>query len=116
MPTGISYPLDFNSRGDLTTSSDEFLVRDHILHILETFPGERIMNQRFGLPNQIFNALVPSVVNNAIKNAILNSIPEEISSLSVATLEASEEGRYRVQIRYSVNNLEQAPIDFTIGQ
>lgn len=49
---GISFPFDLNGRGGITTSEltreDLTRIKESILQIILTYPGERVMEPEFG--------------------------------------------------------------------
>lgn len=75
MLRGISYPLQLEN-GSLKLSERANVVREQILSVIETNPGERIMLPLYGLREQIFNSLAPAVVISDIENVISRWVPE----------------------------------------
>lgn len=53
---GIGYPLTLKN-GGLQLKSDADLVQDAIFSILQTQPYERVMRPRYGIPDQLFDAI-----------------------------------------------------------
>ena len=45
---GWRFPVDINRNGTLSMSSDEELIRESIIIVLGTAPGERVMRPGFG--------------------------------------------------------------------
>lgn len=111
---GLKYPLSYNSSGGLDIAEDRDLILSHILHILETVPSERIMNQSFGLPPQLFNSLVPTIINSYIRNSILNEIGDEVSSLRLKAVDVGESGLYKLRIDYEIDKVPQPPVFFEL--
>lgn len=110
---GFSYPLQIEN-GSLRTSIDFELVREHILSVLETRPYERVMNSDYGLSDLVFEVLNPELINSKIYRAIIEQV-DEISELRVTgNHSGGEEGVYAVSIRYKVNGIPQAPINFKL--
>ena len=105
MTIGISYPLRVVN-GSLSVSGGVKLTDEHVISILETHPGERVMRREQGLKDQTFNSLKPTLVDSSIENALRKGSPVDLSDASVAgDYSESDQGIYRVSITYKDRNL-----------
>ena len=98
---GLSYPLNINSNGGLSVSSGSRLTDEHILSILETKPGERVMRRDFGFQPEIFSSINPNIIDSQVEAALHKGSPGDLSTATVEG-DASEgnSGIYRLQIFY----------------
>lgn len=112
---GLTYPLEVDINGQLKTSTDYNLVREHILSVLDTRPYERALRADYGLPDLIFEVINPILINSRISKAILDEVTE-LSDLEVdgEWRNTGEEGIYQVKITYFVNGIPQPPISFAL--
>lgn len=110
MYRGINYPLEFTKNGDLKEAEDLDLTVSHIKHILETLPGERVMQQDFGLPNQIFRSYLPILVANTIKRSINKEIEEDVK---VKVNKRTEDGSLLLDVFYGQNS---SPLQFELRE
>lgn len=110
---GLTYPLQANN-GTLLLSQDFGLVREHILSVIETRPYERVLNADYGLSDLVFETIDPDLINARIAKAIYEEV-EEVSDVEVlGNTAGADNGVYSVTIRYRVNGLPQAPINFQL--
>jgi phage baseplate assembly protein W len=75
---GFNPPFIGGTQGVLSRQEDTRLIKNDILQLLNTVPGERIHRPSFGTPLRevIFDPLTESVLS-ALKNQILNAISRE---------------------------------------
>ena len=105
MAQGITYPLQLDGKGGLKLESGSALTRAHVLSVIETRPGERILRQDYGLPDMIMDIVNPPAINAKIEAAIERNCPE-ISNSVVVTGDYSGigDGVYRVRVEYGAAN------------
>lgn len=109
---GISYPLQLVN-GGLKTSTDFDLIREAIASILETRLGERIMRLEFGTPSYIFESVQkPEVICEQIRIALVTQI-SEVDSFQVGG-EINEDGVMQVRILWTVESIQQPPIQYQL--
>lgn len=110
---GLTYPLQI-SNGGLSLSTDEQLVEERIISVLETRPFERIMRADYGLPDSTFETIQPAAIDAKISNSIVEQVGN-IQDLSVKGIwTQGEEGIYSVTITYSVAGTIQPPLTLSL--
>lgn len=109
---GIAYPLTI-SDGQLSTATDADLVRQQIFSVLETRPHERVMRPRYGMPDLLFNAIVPGILGVAIQQALVAEIRQGVFEAALADYDY--EGGFAVEVRWSLSGIPQPPINFEYG-
>lgn len=110
---GWSMPVELDPRtGLVATVAYEADIRQSILIILETAPGERVMRPNFGcgIHELVFDA-VDSTVIQRIKSLVeeaLRRCEARIDVLGVAVdEEATSEGQLKVEVEYRVRKTNQ---------
>ena len=106
MTVGISYPLRISPGGSLRLSTGLKLTEEHILSVLETKVGERVMRREYGLEDLIFSSTSPDLIDSSIEKSLFLS-DKTLSECRVVgdASEYSSEGVYRVSISYDDREL-----------
>lgn len=104
---GWSFPVRPDpATGAVATASYEEDVRQAILIILRTNPGERVMRPDFGagldaLVFEPINATTAALVQHRVERALILHEPR-IDQIGITVAAVPREGRLDVQIRYRV--------------
>jgi len=103
---GWAFPIRLDQQGDIALASGEDDIRQAILIILGTAPGERVMRPDFGAGLQ---ALVFEPLNTATKALVKHRVEEallvwepRIDSLEVNVADERALGRLLIELRYRV--------------
>ena len=103
---GWAFPIRLDQQGDIALASGEDDIRQAILIILGTAPGERVMRPDFGAGLQ---ALVFEPLNTATKALVKHRVEEallvwepRIDSLEVNVTDERTLGRLLIELRYRV--------------
>ncbi len=107
--SGWKFPVSLDNRNGFELVSEEEDIREAILIILNTTPGERVMRPEFGcgIHNYVF-----SVVNSSnlsmIENEIIKSLtlyePRIVIDNIKAEVDSSDAGRLLINIDYTVTS------------
>ena len=103
---GWAFPIRLDQQGDIALAGGEDDIRQAILIILGTAPGERVMRPDFGAGLQ---ALVFEPLNTATKALVKHRVEEallvwepRIDSLEVNVTDERALGRLLIELRYRV--------------
>ncbi len=107
--TGWRFPVGLDEEGRFETVSDEEDIREAILIILKTAPGERVMQPEFGCG---INDYIFSVINSAtmmeiekeVKRALLLYEPRIVTERVEVSAEDASEGKLLISIDYTVKS------------
>ena len=108
---GISFPLGVDALGRIALNSLEDHVRQSILLILQTAPGERVMNPDFGagLNNLVFEPISSATLalaQHRVKDALTRFEPR-IDVLNVdVTVDPQREGALLINLQYRVRRTD----------
>lgn len=111
---GFSYPLQVDN-GGLKLSEDADLVAEAIYSVLETRIGERVWRPRsYGTPDYCFSAVsnaafIPARMEVALQEQVTD--PDEFQVIGAFN---ETEGTVFVDLRYTLNKIEQPPIQFVL--
>lgn len=110
MNAGISYPLRTNSRGGIQASSGESKIKESLLLILGTQPGERLMRPNFGcnLRDLVFasnNAATSDIARHRVSEALRVWEPRIVVDDVIVTND-NKDGRLIVEIKYRVKTTD----------
>ena len=104
--SGWSFPIRVDKQGEIALVSREEDIRQAILVILGTRPGERVMRPDFGAG---LKALVFEPINTATKALVKHRVEEalllwepRIDSVEVTMTDERSLGRLLIDIRYRV--------------
>jgi len=104
--SGWSFPIRIDKQGEIALVSREEDIRQAILVILGTSPGERVMRTDFGAG---LKALVFEPINTATKALVKHRVEEalllwepRIDSVEVTMADERSLGRLLIDIRYRV--------------
>jgi phage baseplate assembly protein W len=105
--TGWSFPPEFSKRGSVKMVSAEEDIRQSLLILLSTTPGERVMQPSFGcgLKSKVYENINESsvtILKDMIKRAILFFEPRVVLESINADTTESYEGRLNFIIQYRV--------------
>jgi phage baseplate assembly protein W len=105
---GWAFPVAFDATGEVATVRHEEDIRQAVLLILETNPGERVMRPDFGaglraLVFEPINTTTASRVKHKVERALVLWEPR-IDSIGVTVTAERGEGRLDVEIRYRVRS------------
>lgn len=103
---GWAFPLSPAPDGDVEMVSDEEDIRQSIVLILETEPGERVMRPDFGcgLRGLVFepiNASTLALAGYKVEQALVKWEPR-INVIDVSVTPDAEAGKLMIQISYQV--------------
>lgn len=102
--TGLSYPLEI-SEGNLKISSNENLIRQHILSWLETFKNERV-EPDYGIKMYVGKSQNKSVIESEIFNDLLRNIPDTRFNVKVTD---NDTGDLLITVEWATDQFETAP-------
>ncbi len=99
--------------GDLTTIKDEAAIKQAIINLLLTVPGERLFDSKIGssLNNLLFEVLdyaTASLINTEIENTLRNYEPR-INVLSIVTEPNFDSNGFDVELVFEVIGREDIP-------
>lgn len=105
--TGWKFPVTLDTEGSIELVSEEEDIKEAILIILNTVPGERVMRPEFGcgIHNYIFSILNSSnlmMIEDEVRNALTLYEPRIIIDEVKAEPHSSEGGKLVVAIDYTV--------------
>jgi phage baseplate assembly protein W len=105
--TGWSFPPEFSRRGQVSMVSAEEDIRQSILILLGTTPGERVMQPIFGcgLKSQVYeniNESTITILKDLIKRAILFFEPRVILQSIEIDQSSSYDGYLRIHLSYNI--------------
>src|SRR5262245_56204509 len=103
---GWSFPVSFNSTGEVASSAYEEDIREAIRIILGTNPGERIMRPDFGaglqaLTFEPINTTTLALAKHRVEEALILWEPR-IDNIGVQVSAAPEVGKLMINIHYRV--------------
>jgi len=103
---GWSFPVSFNSAGEIASSAYEEDIREAIRIILGTNPGERIMRPDFGaglraLAFEPINTTTLALAKHRVEEALILWEPR-IDKIGVAVSAEPDAGKLTINIRYRV--------------
>ncbi|MCA9623475.1 MAG: GPW/gp25 family protein [Myxococcales bacterium] len=106
--TGWSFPIAFDASGEVATVSEEEDIRQSILIILRTNPGERVMRPEFGaglraLLFEPINAATASRTKHRVERALIEWEPR-IDGIAVGVTAARGVPRLDITVRYRVRS------------
>jgi phage baseplate assembly protein W len=104
--TGLAFPLQLNGSGDVAMARYDEDIRQAVLLILETEPGERVMRPSFGagLGGLVFeplNTTTEALAQHRVETALVKWEPR-IDIIKVQVNAVPHEGRLDIEIRYRV--------------
>ncbi len=109
--SGLAFPFALDSSGCLAMNSLEDHVRQSILLILRTAPGERVMNPDFGAGlNQLafepLNQATLSLAQHQVQQALVRFEPRiEVLSVS-ASINAQEQNQILINLQYRIRSTD----------
>jgi phage baseplate assembly protein W len=103
---GWAFPPTPAAPGEVELSAYEVDVRQAVLIILGTNPGERVMHPDFGagLSALIFepiNATTAALVRHHVENALITWEPR-IDAITVAVTPLPEQGQIEIDVRFRI--------------
>ncbi|MDX1370881.1 MAG: hypothetical protein R3321_00335 [Nitrososphaeraceae archaeon] len=111
----LKYPLTIRN-GGLDTTTDNQILQEAILSVIETEKGERVMRQEYGLNNQLFQAVLGDVVDVEIKRSIEAQVTEIDEIVTRVNNDDLENGTLRMQIFWSTNGRSQVPVNLELSK
>lgn len=105
--TGWNFPPEFSKRGNVIMVSAEEDIRQSLLILLSTSPGERVMQPTFGcgLKTQVYeniNESTVTILKDLIARAILFYEPRVILENIVTDISDAYEGKLNFTIFYTI--------------
>lgn len=112
---GIAYPLRVEN-GNLATNVDFAIKAQEIRSVVETRFFERVMRADYGVGDHTLDVIDPGQINSEFQTSIMDQV-SGLSSLSVTGdwLSSGDNGIYNVFIMYSIDNIPQLPINFSLS-
>ena len=106
--TGWKFPLELHTDGSFVVTDGEEDIREAILIILNTSPGERVMRPEFGcgIHNYVFSVINVSNLQriaDEVRKALIRYEPRISIEEVRAAPDDNEEGRLLVDIDYVVH-------------
>jgi phage baseplate assembly protein W len=114
MSTNIDYPYQFDTRGRTATTGADDHIRDMIMQVLFTAPGERVNRPDFGSGLlQLLFAPNSDELATATQFLVQGALQRWLGDLIVAEAVAveSDEGLLRVTVQYTVRRTQQRKVD-----
>jgi phage baseplate assembly protein W len=104
--TGWAFPVGLTPSGDVALASDAEDIRQAILIILGTTPGERVMRPDFGaglyaLVFEPLNTTTKALARHYVEQALIQWEPR-IDSIAVTVTDEARLGRLTIEINYRV--------------
>jgi phage baseplate assembly protein W len=104
--TGWAFPVRPDAAGEVALVSHDEDIRQAVLLMLETEPGERAMRPGFGaglrsLAFEPLNTTTMALARHRVQTALIDWEPR-IDSITVAVSAVPQEGRLTIDIRYRV--------------
>lgn len=105
--SGWKFPVSLNKKNGFELVSEDEDIREAILIILNTVPGERVMRPEFGcgIHNYVFsvvNSSNLSMIENEIVKALTLYEPRIVIDNIKAEVDSSDAGRLLINIDYTV--------------
>ena len=118
----LSFDFTANPQtGDVATVKDAISVKRGIKNVLLTAPFERLFQPEFGsgIKNLLFEPMTPLTeqrLSDACEDAI-DAWEKRASVINIAVISDEEYNRYRVAIKFSINNsLETEQVDVLLNR
>ena len=118
----LSFDFTANPQtGDVATVKDAVSVKRGIKNVLLTAPFERLFQPEFGsgIKNILFEPMTPLTeqrLSDACRDAI-DAWEKRASVINIAVISDEEYNRYRVAIKFSINNsLETEQVDVLLNR
>jgi phage baseplate assembly protein W len=118
----LSFDFTANPQtGDVATVKDAVSVKRGIKNVLLTAPFERLFQPEFGsgIKNILFEPMTPLTeqrLSDACEDAI-DAWEKRASVIDIAVISEEEYNRYRVAIKFSINNsLETEQVDVFLNR
>ena len=118
----LSFDFTANPQtGDVATVKDAVSVKRGIKNILLTAPFERLFQPEFGsgIKNILFEPMTP-LTEQRLSDACADAIEaweKRASVINIAVISEEEYNRYRVAIKFSINNsLETEQVDVFLNR
>jgi phage baseplate assembly protein W len=114
MSTNIDYPYQFDTRGRTATTGADDHIRDMIMQVLFTAPGERVNRPDFGSGLlQLLFAPNSDELATATQFLVQGALQRWLGDLIVAEAVAveSDEGLLRVTVQYTVRRTQQRKVN-----
>jgi phage baseplate assembly protein W len=104
--TGWSFPVGMTPSGEVALASDAEDIRQAILIILGTTPGERVMRPDFGaglnaLVFEPLNTTTKALARHHVEQALIRWEPR-IDSITVTVSDDARLGRLMIEVNYRV--------------
>jgi uncharacterized protein len=114
MSTNIDFPYQFDTRGRTATAGEDDHIRDMIMQVLFTAPGERVNRPDFGSGLlQLLFAPNSDELATATQFLVQGALQRWLGDLIVTEAVAveSDEGLLRVTVQYTVRRTQQRRVD-----
>ena len=107
----LTYPLTVVN-GTLGVATDFDVIKQNIFSVLETRPGERVMQYTYGTPDFVFDAATSaSVVAERVRISLESQIPE--AGFEVYG-DVNEDGTVSLTVEWSIGDIPQPPINYRL--
>ena len=104
---GLTYPLQLDGNGGISTSYGYDRIGQAIQEVLETRIGERVGSPFLGTRELLFETLSEDIEEQNIKKQILSAVPYLSEESLNVSLSIGEEGTCYITVRYAVDSGEQ---------
>lgn len=118
LPEILSFPLDgIDADGRLRPARDDESVRQTILNILLTRPGERLMRPQFGagltdFVHQPNNGTTRALIANLVHKAVAEWEPRISVSEVLVSTDGTDPSQVHIEIRYRMRH---SPLPQSLG-
>lgn len=115
---GFNMPFNGGPQNILSRQSDDKLIKNDILQLLLTIPGERVMRPNFGVPLRSF--LFEKMTQNdflALEDAIIEALKNQEPRVSIDTVSVSSNNdRNGIDVKVVVRLIKDPKKVLTIEQ
>ena len=108
---GLCYPLKIEN-GAFCLATDADLIKSHIFSVLETEPGERVMNLGYGTPDFLFDGITDI---NVIAQLVRSRLTQEIPDAEFSCRGTVDDGGGAVlTVGWAIDGQPQPPLNFAL--
>ena len=103
---GIKYPLEIDTKGRLALSSGPVLGAQALASILDTSPGERVMQPDYGAGDGLFEPLSAAVLEERLNDQVI----DHESRIEIVSVDARDGGNGQHEYVIEYRNVGDATV------